>query len=137
MGHNATSYSKVIKIEGDYIRRTPFEAEDVDEVEDYDVKKYRIAGDLWNPRISFYGFYDESDEDYDDEDDEDDYVPVARTASSSRQPAGDYYTPAQIEAIVDAAVARAVRATTPRVVTPTPAPTPIVPRKSWRGTINA
>lgn len=135
MGHNATSYSKVIKIEGDYIRRTPFEAEDVDKVEDFDVKKYKIAGDLWNPRISFYGFYDESDDDDYDDDDYDD-EPVAVT-SKSKQPAGDYYTPAQLAAIVDAAVARAVRVTTPRVVAPMPAPMPVAPRKSWRGSINA
>lgn len=46
MGQHATSYSKVIKIEGDYIRRTPFEAEDVDDVDSFDVKKYKIVGDL-------------------------------------------------------------------------------------------
>ena len=90
-GPHPTSYSLVTRYEGDNIWRTPFEAEDADEVYDFDIWHYTFSKDLSNnPRVSIYWVAAERyDDDYEDDDcEEDEYdteePPVRRSIDNSQ-----------------------------------------------------
>lgn len=74
---NPTSYSLVKRYEGSKVWRTPFEAESVDEVYDFDTGKFTLEHLDENRRITFLKTVtpqvedEDDDEDYDDDFDED------------------------------------------------------------------
>ena len=113
--------------------------EDLEEIEDFDVKKYKIAGDLSNPRISLMGQYhqpepmeDEADDDWDELEEE----------SRPTQPSGRFISNEELDRLLEGQFRRGMSAAKfianhPMNTEQTSTPVTTAPaKKAWRTTIS-